>query len=455
MRWLALGLIVGACGHRTPTTAKLPAKEHAEPAPLVGYHAAFALTWRGARIGSATEELSRLPGDDDGLRFVRREHMVVRRGDALVPLKTTITIATDAALTARDVSVTRISGADETRGSARRDADGSWRVWFGDEPPRRINGSAVPAELLGMLVAMKPARTWKGTAFLPGWGFAVANVDVAPDSNTPGSVVATVHTPLGDLASEIALADDGTVNEVDGADGMGARRVDRAQLEAPFDPPELVDGTTIPLTGSLPDRGEVAIAIDGIGRPAPPSLPGQELVIETPTSWHMVLGAGSSGPKPPPVTEVPQRYRELAAQIIGAPGSTLGEVAALAAATPSLIDGDLSAPGTTADAALALGRGDCTAHAILFATLAAARGIPTRLVTGFRIDGDHMVRHRWVIAWLGDRWMAVDPTFGEAPAQPRLIGLAVHGASAAELAVVDTVAFAGLHDAHARLLPWR
>lgn len=455
MRWLALSLIVGACGHRAPTAPKPPAPEHAQPAPLVGYHAAFALTWRGARIGSATEELSRLPGDEDGLRFVRREHMVVRRGDALVPLKTTISIVTDAALTARDVSVTRISGSDETRGSARRDTDGSWRVWFGDEAPRRIDGSAVPAELLGMLVAMNPARTWKGTAFLPGWGFAVANVDVAPDTATPGSVVATVHTPLGDLASEIALAADGTVDQVSGADGMGSRRVDRAELEAPFDPPELVDGTTIPLTGTLPHRGEVAIAIDGIARPAPPALPGQELVIETPTSWHLVLGAGASGPTPPAVTEVPQRYHEMAAQIVGSPDSPLGEVAALAAATPSLIGGDLSAPSTTADAALALGRGDCTAHAVLFATLAAARGIPTRLVTGFRIDGDHLVRHRWVIAWLGDRWIAVDPTFGEAPARPRLIGLAVHGPSAAELAVVDTVAFAGLRDARARLLPWR
>ncbi len=455
MQWLALGLVIGACGHHAPVAADTFSDERAEPTPLVGYRAAFALTWRGARIGSATEALSRGQGDDDGLRFVRRERMVVRRGDAMVPLETTITIRTDDALIARDVSVTRVSGAETTRGSARRDPDGAWRVWFGDEAPRRIAADAVPAELLGMLVAMQPSRTWKGTAFLPGWGFAVADVDVAPDADATSAVVATVHTPLGDLASEIELAADGTVRRVDGADGMGSRRVNPVELDAPFDPPELVDGTTIGLTGELPDRGEVAIAIDGVGRPAPPALPGQELVIETPNSWHLVLGAGSSGPKPPPVTEVPPRYRQLAEQIVGAPGSSLGEVSALAAATPSLVAGDLSAPGSTADAALALGRGDCTAHAVLFATLAAARGIPTRLVTGFRIDGAQLVRHRWVIAWLGDRWMAVDPTFGEAPAQPRLIGLAVHGTTAAELAVVDTVAFAGLRDARARLLPWR
>ena len=33
-------------------------------------------------------------------------------------------------------------------------------------------------------------------------------------------------------------------------------------------------------------------------------------------------------------------------------------------------------------------------------------GIPVRLVTGFRLDGDRLVRHRWAIAWTGRRWLA-------------------------------------------------
>ena len=42
--------------------------------------------------------------------------------------------------------------------------------------------------------------------------------------------------------------------------------------------------------------------------------------------------------------------------------------------------------------------------------------------------------------------MAVDPTYGEAPARPRLLGLAVHDASAAQLAIVDDMAFANFRN---------
>jgi transglutaminase-like putative cysteine protease len=73
------------------------------------------------------------------------------------------------------------------------------------------------------------------------------------------------------------------------------------------------------------------------------------------------------------------------------------------------------------------------------------------VVTGYRLDGDRLVRHRWALVALDGRWLAVDPTLGELPAAPGHLALAAHGGSAAELTVVDETAFAGLARARAML----
>lgn len=59
-------------------------------------------------------------------------------------------------------------------------------------------------------------------------------------------------------------------------------------------------------------------------------------------------------------------------------------------------------------------QGDCTEHAILLATLARARKIPSRLALGM-IYGEHegkpcLSYHMWVELWKDDRWIGVDPT---------------------------------------------
>jgi transglutaminase-like putative cysteine protease len=100
---------------------------------------------------------------------------------------------------------------------------------------------------------------------------------------------------------------------------------------------------------------------------------------------------------------------------------------------------------------MALGRGDCTAHSTLLVDLASEQKLEAKLVTGFRIDDNRLVRHRWVTIKQGDTWVQVDPTFGEAPADPsKHLTLAVHGDSTAQIALVDEAVFQGLADAKAR-----
>lgn len=66
-------------------------------------------------------------------------------------------------------------------------------------------------------------------------------------------------------------------------------------------------------------------------------------------------------------------------------------------------------------------QGDCNEHAVLYASLARAAGLPSRIVAGTVYMPEEgggagaFFYHAWVEVWLGE-WIAVDPTFGQLPA---------------------------------------
>lgn len=60
--------------------------------------------------------------------------------------------------------------------------------------------------------------------------------------------------------------------------------------------------------------------------------------------------------------------------------------------------------------------GDCNEHAILFTALARACGIPTKIYVGLvNLHGFAYYYHAWCAVWLG-KWVPVDPTFNQYPA---------------------------------------
>lgn len=59
--------------------------------------------------------------------------------------------------------------------------------------------------------------------------------------------------------------------------------------------------------------------------------------------------------------------------------------------------------------------GDCNEHTQLYLALARAAGIPARGAAGLAYVNGKFFYHAWPEVWLG-RWVAVDPTFGEFPA---------------------------------------
>jgi len=68
-------------------------------------------------------------------------------------------------------------------------------------------------------------------------------------------------------------------------------------------------------------------------------------------------------------------------------------------------------------------KGDCNEHAVLFAALARAAGIPTRIAVGLLYMNRAFYYHAWNEVYLGT-WIPVDATFGECPASALHLKLA-------------------------------
>ncbi len=77
---------------------------------------------------------------------------------------------------------------------------------------------------------------------------------------------------------------------------------------------------------------------------------------------------------------------------------------------------------------------ECQGHAYLYAALARALGIPTRVVNGIVYSEDFggFLYHAWAESLVDGRWIAVDPTFGSVPADATHVKL-VEGETLAEL----------------------
>lgn len=71
-------------------------------------------------------------------------------------------------------------------------------------------------------------------------------------------------------------------------------------------------------------------------------------------------------------------------------------------------------------------RGDCNEHTQLYVALARAVGIPARIATGLAYVRGKFYYHAWPEVWLGE-WVAVDPTFGQFPADAAHLRFVIGG----------------------------
>lgn len=104
-----------------------------------------------------------------------------------------------------------------------------------------------------------------------------------------------------------------------------------------------------------------------------------------------------------------------------------------------------AADGFSALDVLSSRRGECQGHAYLYAALARASGIPTRVSNGLVYSEDHagFLYHTWAESLLGGEWRAVDPTFGQPVADATHIKI-IEGEDYGDLApLVDLIGRVG------------
>lgn len=70
--------------------------------------------------------------------------------------------------------------------------------------------------------------------------------------------------------------------------------------------------------------------------------------------------------------------------------------------------------------------GDCNEHVQLYVAVARAAGIPARVAAGLAFVDGKFYYHAWPEVWL-ERWVAVDPTFGQFPADASHLRFTIGG----------------------------
>ena len=353
----------------------------------------------GARVGTAIESEA---WTKDAVRLRRDERMRFLRGETEVELATAIVIDASATLEGRRVRWTETSG--DVRGAEAARTHDAWQLSTGGT----LAMQAVPAELVPLLVRRDGA--FAGTVFLPARGFVAGTGRIDPVA--PGRLVARLALDGGPVVeATIDLDRDGTPTRVVDGEGVIAIRTTAEQASEPFPAVDLIAATAIPITGT---RRAARLVLDG--NLALPGVPGQ--LARTATNGVAVeLDAALAGSLP-----AGPLHFDRSADIRGLVADVRARI------TPSLA----ATPASPRDAATATA-GDCTTFALAYAALAARRAIPTRVVTGLRVDDGRLIRHRWAVSWTGTRWIAIDAAFGAVPAGGNLIGLAVHDADDAGL----------------------
>jgi hypothetical protein len=379
----------------------------------------YTLWLGGARVGTAIE---REHWTTTGMTLARTEQLHFLRGDTQVDLTTAITIDASAALTAERVRWTE-SGT-ETRGAEAVRTDAGWQLSTGGT----LASSAVPAELVPLLVRRDGHFT--GPVFLPARGFVSGDGRIEPVA--PHRLVARIALAAGPtVEATIDLDRDGAPARIVDGEGVIALRATEHQASEPFPALDLIAATALPITGARAPG-------PGPGRPGASShahdtahivLAGNVVVPALPGQRAQPIADGVEVELAPSATRAPAEIRALVADV-------------RARISPSLAAG----PASPREAATATA-GDCTTYALAYAALATSRGIPTRVVTGLRVDSDRLIRHRWAISWTGDAWIAVDAAFDRVPAGGDLIGLSVHDADDAGL-IAGEAALTQVHAAH-------
>jgi hypothetical protein len=110
------------------------------------------------------------------------------------------------------------------------------------------------------------------------------------------------------------------------------------------------------------------------------------------------------------------KIRQVADEVVAGSNDSLTRVKALAEYVYSHLEKRPVLGLPDALTVLNSGKGDCNEHAVLFAALARAAGIPCRIVAGVVFFKEAFYYHAWNEVCLGGQWISLDTTTNQLPA---------------------------------------
>lgn len=237
----------------------------------------------------------------------------------------------------------------------------------------------------------------------------------------------------------VTLAEDEATAKLYLADAALAKRdavldFSLIRVDPPIERPEQLKRLAVELTG-IPATLPVP---EGKGQRAARLPDGRVLFTMPNPGYAPPPGEGPTASDRAPSTRIPSD----APEIVAARDAILGSESDPARRVRLLVDWvSREIRGTVTDSqspleTLKSRAGNCQSHARLYAALSRAAGIPTRFVSGLvYAPGQGFLYHSWAESYLSGEWLPVDPTFGEAPANPTHIKL-VEGDSADEMGLL-------------------
>lgn len=237
--------------------------------------------------------------------------------------------------------------------------------------------------------------------------------------------VVRAETALGLILERLPAEDDGTLDGDAAANGAAVGA-------------ELLELTAIVPTGATPQRGARSMTLRIGGDLPQGDLPTDTTQTRVEPRVYRVLqgGQGVSTPDASVLASaksadafVQSDHPTIVAQaeeILSGTGSDpRAQVDRLSEWVFEALDKEAVLSVPSALEVLEMRKGDCNEHTVLYTALARAAGLPTRIAIGVvwseLLNGFYY--HAWPEVWLGDRWLWVDPTFGQLEADATHIKL--------------------------------
>lgn len=397
---------------------------------------------QGRKIGYSHYRVEPLAG---GYRFT--EQSVMRLGvlDSVQTVRTasTGTMGEDFGLKAFDVSLSSGVGDLRVRGQVENDAV-SLRLRTGAQEQKErfdLKGPLyVPSSARKRLVALglAPGRDLTVDVFDPSsmaseaMRLVVEEQKAAEDGSGP---LWRVHESFRGIESTVWLNNDGTVFREEGPMGLVARRESSEEAlaggweeDAAFD---LTAAVAIPVRTRLDDPrhlDRLTLRLQGIAGSSVPSDDRQSFRDGLLTIVRERLDASPSYVLPyggaerredlqaTPFLQIDHpSVRAAARRVLGAERDAVRAATRLRTWVFESLEKRPTASIPNAVQVLEMKAGDCNEHAVLFAALARASGIPARVVAGLVYLDGVFLYHAWNEVWLGHGWVSADAALDQMP----------------------------------------